>query len=102
MLLGVRLVLYQSLEGERHSSEVLQDILAALWTSLLNVVIFLWCAWIGYFLGIQALNVAFASPAIEELARHYPLNELLRLCLRTGIEASMPVRRHKRNNSLRG
>ena len=87
MLLGVRLVLYQSLEGDRHSSEVLQDILAALWTSLLNVVIFLFCAWIGYFLGIQALNAAFASPALEELAQLYPVSELLRLCLRTGIEA---------------
>ena len=32
-------------------------------------------------------NAAFASPALEELAQHYPVSELLRLCLRTGIEA---------------
>lgn len=87
-LLGVRLVLFQSLEGYANADDLLSDILASVWAALINVVIFLMCAWIGYFLGIQASNAAFGESALQELAKHYPVNELLRLCLRTAIEAS--------------
>jgi len=75
MLLGIRVVLFQSLEGSAHNDDVLSDILATL------------CAWIGYFVGIQASNAAFSASALLELAQHYPVTELMRLCLRTGVEA---------------
>ena len=87
MLLGVRVVLFQSLEGNAHRDDVLSDILATLWAAMVNVIVFLACSWIGYFLGIQASNAAFGDSALQELAQHYPVGELMRLCLRTGIEA---------------
>jgi hypothetical protein len=87
MLLGVRVVLFQSLEGNTHHNDVVSDMLATLWAAWVNVVAFLLCAWIGYFLGIQASNAAFAESGLQELAQHYPVSELIRLCLRTGIEA---------------
>jgi hypothetical protein len=87
MLLGVRVVLFQSLEGSAHNDDVLSDILATLWAAWVNVVVFLLCAWIGYFVGIQGSNAAFGESALLELAQHYPVTELMRLCLRTGVEA---------------
>jgi hypothetical protein len=66
---------------------VLSDILATLWAAWVNVVVFLLCAWIGYFVGIQASNAALGESALQELAQHYPVTELMRLCLRTGVEA---------------
>lgn len=86
-LLGVRVVLFQSLEGNTHHDDVLSDMLATLWAAWVNVLAFLLCAWIGYFVGIQASNAAFAESGLQELAQHYPLSELIRLCLRTGMEA---------------
>jgi hypothetical protein len=88
VLLGVRVVLFQSLEGHANADDVLSDILAAVWAALVNVVVFLLCALFGYFLGIEASNAAFGESALQELAQHYPVSELLRLCLRTAIEAS--------------
>ncbi len=88
VLLGVRVVLFQSLEGHANADDVLTDILAAVWAALVNVVVFLLCALVGYFLGIEASNAAFGESALQELAQHYPVSELLRLCLRTAIEAS--------------
>ena len=88
VLLGVRLVLFQSLEGHANADDVLTDILAAVWAALVNVVVFLLCALVGYFLGIEASNAAFGESALQELAQHYPVSELMRLCLRTAIEAS--------------
>ena len=88
VLLGVRVVLFQSLEGHANADDVLTDILAAVWAALVNVVVFLLCALLGYFLGIEASNAAFGESALQELAQHYPVSELLRLCLRTAIEAS--------------
>ena len=88
VLLGVRVVLFQSLEGHANADDVLSDILAAVWAALVNVVVFLLCALLGYFLGIEASNAAFGESALQELAQHYPVSELLRLCLRTAIEAS--------------
>jgi hypothetical protein len=67
---------------------VLTDILASVWAALVNVVVFLLCALMGYFLGIEASNAAFGESALQELAQHYPVNELMRLCLRTAVEAS--------------
>ena len=87
LLLGVRLVLFQSLEGDTQYQAVLQDVMAALWTALFNVVVFLLCAWIGYFVGFQACNAAFAQPALQELAQVYPIYELIRLCVKTAILA---------------
>ncbi len=87
MLLGVRVVLFQSLEGNMQTSDLLTDMLATVWAALVNVIVFLLCAWIGYFLGVQASNAAFGDSAVQELAQHYPVSELIRLCLRTGIEA---------------
>jgi hypothetical protein len=87
MLLGVRVVLFQSLEGNLHTGDFLTDMLATLWAAWVNVVVFLLCAWIGYFLGVQASNAAFVDSAVQELAQHYPISELIRVCLRTGIEA---------------
>jgi len=88
VLLGVRVVLFQSLEGHANADDVLSDILASVWAALVNVVVFLLCALIGYFLGIEASNAAFGESALQELAQHYPVSELIRLCLRTAIEAS--------------
>ncbi|MFZ4471928.1 MAG: hypothetical protein ACOYOX_04140 [Limnohabitans sp.] len=88
MLVGVRVVLFQSLEGHVNADDVLSDILASVWAALVNVVVFLMCAWIGYFLGIQASNAAFGESALQELAQHYPVSELMRLCIRTAIAAS--------------
>jgi hypothetical protein len=88
VLLGVRVVLFQSLEGYANADDVLTDILASVWAALVNVVVFLLCALIGYFLGIEASNAAFGESALQELAQHYPVSELIRLCLRTAIEAS--------------
>jgi hypothetical protein len=88
MLVGVRVVLFQSLEGHVNADDVLSDILASVWAALVNVVVFLMCAWIGYFLGIQASNAAFGESALHELAQHYPVSELMRLCIRTAIAAS--------------
>lgn len=88
MLVGVRVVLFQSLEGHVNADDVLSDILASVWAALVNVVVFLMCAWIGYFLGIQASNAAFGESALQELAQHYPVSELIRLCIRTAIAAS--------------
>ena len=88
VLLGVRVVLFQSLEGHANADDVLTDILAAVWAALVNVVVFLLCALLGYFLGIEASNAAFGESALQELAQHYPVSELMRLCLRTAIEAS--------------
>ncbi len=88
VLLGVRVVLFQSLEGHANADDVLTDILAAVWAALVNVVVFLLCALVGYFLGIEASNAAFGESALQELAQHYPVSELMRLCLRTAIEAS--------------
>jgi hypothetical protein len=88
VLLGVRVVLFQSLEGHANADDVLTDILASVWAALVNVVVFLLCALIGYFLGIEASNAAFGESALQELAQHYPVSELMRLCLRTAIEAS--------------
>ena len=87
MLIGIRVVLFQSLEGSAHNDDVLSDILATLWAAWVNLVVFLLCAWIGYFVGIQASNAAFSASALLELAQHYPVTELMRLCLRTGVEA---------------
>lgn len=87
MLLGVRVVLFQSLEGNMQTSDLLTDMLATVWAASGNVIVFLLCAWIGYFLGVQASNAAFGDSAVQELAQHYPVSELIRLCLRTGIEA---------------
>ncbi len=87
MLLGVRVVLFQSLEGNMQTSDLLTDMLATVWAASVNVIVFLLCAWIGYFLGVQASNAAFGDSAVQELAQHYPVSELIRLCLRTGIEA---------------
>jgi hypothetical protein len=84
MLLGVRVVLFQSLEGHVNADDLLSDILASVWSALVNVVIFLMCALLGYFLGIQASNAAFGESALQELAQHYPVGELIRLCIRTG------------------
>jgi hypothetical protein len=88
VLLGVRVVLFQSLEGHANADDVLSDILASVWAALVNVVVFLLCALVGYFLGIEASNAAFGESALQELAQHYPVSELMRLCLRTAIEAS--------------
>lgn len=88
MLVGVRVVLFQSLEGHVNADDVLSDILASVWAALVNVVVFLMCAWIGYFLGIQASNAAFGESSLQELAQHYPVSELMRLCIRTAIAAS--------------
>ena len=88
VLLGVRVVLFQSLEGHANADDVLTDILASVWAALVNVVVFLLCALVGYFLGIEASNAAFGESALQELAQHYPVSELMRLCLRTAIEAS--------------
>jgi|GEM_PF-1817822 hypothetical protein len=88
VLLGVRVVLFQSLEGHANADDVLSDILASVWAALVNVVVFLLCALVGYFLGIEASNAAFGESALQELAQHYPVSELIRLCLRTAIEAS--------------
>ena len=88
MLVGVRVVLFQSLEGHVNADDVLSDILASVWAAMVNVVVFLMCAWIGYFLGIQASNAAFGESALQELAQHYPVSELMRLCIRTAIAAS--------------
>lgn len=88
MLVGVRVVLFQSLEGHVNADDVLSDILASVWAAMVNVVVFLMCAWIGYFLGIQASNAAFGESALQELAQHYPVSELIRLCIRTAIAAS--------------
>lgn len=88
VLLGVRVVLFQSLEGHANADDVLTDILASVWAALVNVVVFLLCALMGYFLGIEASNAAFGESALQELAQHYPVNELMRLCLRTAVEAS--------------
>ena len=88
ILVGVRVVLFQSLEGHVNADDVLSDILASVWAALVNVVVFLMCAWIGYFLGIQASNAAFGESALQELAQHYPVSELMRLCIRTAIAAS--------------
>jgi hypothetical protein len=88
MLVGVRVVLFQSLEGHVNADDVLSDILASVWAALVNVVVFLMCAWIGYFLGIQASNAAFGESALQELAQHYPVSDLMRLCIRTAIAAS--------------
>jgi hypothetical protein len=88
MLVGIRVVLFQSLEGHVNADDVLSDILASVWAALVNVVVFLMCAWIGYFLGIQASNAAFGESALQELAQHYPVSELMRLCIRTAIAAS--------------
>lgn len=88
MLVGVRVVLFQSLEGHVNADDVLSDILAPVWAAMVNVVVFLMCAWIGYFLGIQASNAAFGESALQELAQHYPVSELMRLCIRTAIAAS--------------
>jgi len=88
MLVGVRVVLFQSLEGHVNADDVLSNILASVWAAMVNVVVFLMCAWIGYFLGIQASNAAFGESALQELAQHYPVSELMRLCIRTAIAAS--------------
>lgn len=88
MLVGIRVVLFQSLEGHVNADDVLSDILASVWAAMVNVVVFLMCAWIGYFLGIQASNAAFGESALQELAQHYPVSELIRLCIRTAIAAS--------------
>jgi hypothetical protein len=88
ILVGVRVVLFQSLEGHVNADDVLSDILASVWAAMVNVVVFLMCAWIGYFLGIQASNAAFGESALQELAQHYPVSELMRLCIRTAIAAS--------------
>jgi hypothetical protein len=88
ILVGVRVVLFQSLEGHVNADDVLSDILASVWAALVNVVVFLMCAWIGYFLGIQASNAAFGESALQELAQHYPVRELMRWCIRTAIAAS--------------
>ena len=88
MLVGVRVVLFQSLEGHVNADDVLSDILASVWAALVNVVVFLMCAWIGYSLGFQASNAAFGESALQELAQHYPVSELMRLCIRTAIAAS--------------
>jgi hypothetical protein len=88
VLLGVRVVLFQSLEGHANADDVLTDILASVWAALVNVVVFLLCALMGYFIGIEASNAAFGESALQELAQHYPVNELMRLCLRTAVEAS--------------
>jgi len=88
VLLGIRVVLFQSLEGHANADDVLTDILASVWAALVNVVVFLLCALMGYFLGIEASNAAFGESALQELAQHYPVNELMRLCLRTAVEAS--------------
>jgi hypothetical protein len=79
ILVGVRVVLFQSLEGHVNADDVLSDILASVWAALVNVVVFLMCAWIGYFLGIQASNAAFGESALQELAQHYPVSELRRV-----------------------
>ncbi len=88
MLVGVRVVLFQSLEGHVNADDVLSDILASVWAAMVNVVVFLMFAWVGYFLGIQASNAAFGESALQELAQHYPVSELMRLCIRTAIAAS--------------
>ena len=88
VLLGVRVVLFQSLEGHANADDVFSDILASVWAALVNVVVFLLCALVGYFLGIEASNAAFGESALQELAQHYPVSELMRLCFRTAIEAS--------------
>lgn len=88
MLLGIRVVLFQSLEGHMNADDVLSDILASVWAALVNVVIFLLCALLGYFLGIQASNAAFGESALQELAQHYPIGELTRLCIRTAIASA--------------
>jgi len=88
VLLGVRVVLFQSLEGHANADDVLSDILASVWAALVNVVVFLLCALMGYFLGIEASNAAFGESALQELAQHYPISELMRLCIRTAVEAS--------------
>ena len=88
VLLGVRVVLFQSLEGHANADDVLTDILASVWAAFVNVVVFLLCALVGYFLGIEASNAAFGESALQELAQHYPVSELMRLCFRTAIEAS--------------
>jgi len=87
MLLAVRVVLFQSLEGKLVSGDLLTDMLATVWAAWVNVVVFLLCAWIGYFLGVQASNAAFLDSAVQELAQHYPVSELIRTCVRTSIEA---------------
>jgi hypothetical protein len=87
MLLAVRVVLFQSLEGKLVSGDLLTDMLATVWAAWVNVVVFLLCAWIGYFLGVQASNAAFVDSAVQELAQHYPVSELIRACVRTSIEA---------------
>ena len=87
MLLAVRVVLFQSLEGKLVSGDLLTDMLATVWAAWVNVVVFLLCAWIGYFLGVQASNAAFLDSAVQELAQHYPVSELIRACVRTSIEA---------------
>jgi len=88
VLLGVRVVLFQSLEGHANADDLLSDILACVWAALVNVVVFVLCAWIGYFLGIEASNAAFGESALQELAQHYPVSELMRLCLRTAVQAT--------------
>ena len=87
MLLAIRVVLFQSLEGKLVSGDLLTDMLATVWAAWVNVVVFLLCAWIGYFLGVQASNAAFVDSAVQELAQHYPVSELIRTCVRTSIEA---------------
>ncbi len=87
MLLAVRVVLFQSLEGNVDSDDLLTDMLATLWAAWINVVVFLLCAWIGYLVGVQASNAAFVDSTVQELAQHYPISELIRVCLRTGVEA---------------
>lgn len=87
MLLAVRVVLFQSLEGKLVSGDLQTDMLATVWAAWVNVVVFLLCAWIGYFLGVQASNAAFVDSAVQELAQHYPVSELIRACVRTSIEA---------------
>ncbi|MBU6225163.1 MAG: hypothetical protein KGP13_10055 [Burkholderiales bacterium] len=87
MLLGVRLVLFQSLEGGVHNDDVLSDMLAAVWAALINVVVFFLCALVGYFLGIQASNAGFGEIALQELGQHYPVSALFSLCLKTTIQA---------------
>jgi len=88
MLVGVRVVLFQSLEGHVNADDVLSDILASVWAALVNVVVFLMCAWSLSWFGIQAFNAAFGESALQELAQHYPVSELMRLCIRTAIAAS--------------
>jgi hypothetical protein len=87
VLLGVRLVLFQSLEGAIHNDNMVSDMLAAVWAAFVNVIVFFLSALIGYFLGIQAWNAGFGEVALQELGQHYPVMELVRLCLKTCIEA---------------